>query len=70
MITIKPLLKQFKQSDLTQVAFSRKVGVNEGRFSRIMSGQILPNIREIDRICSALQCGVCDVIEWEESEDE
>ena len=65
MITIKPLLKQFKQSDLTQVAFSRKVGVNEGRFSRIMSGHTLPNIREIDRICSALKCNVCDIIEWE-----
>ena len=65
MITIKPLLRQFKQSDLTQVAFSRKVGVNEGRFSRMMSGQILPNIRELDRICSALQCAVQDVIEWE-----
>lgn len=69
MLTIKPLLRQFKQSDLTQVAFSEKVGVNKGRFSRMMSGQILPNVREIDRICSALKCNVCDVIEWEESED-
>ena len=65
MITIKPLLKQFKQSDLTQVAFSRKVGVNEGRFSRMMSGQILPNMRELNDICTALKCGVQDVIEWE-----
>ena len=69
MITIKPLLKQFKQSDLTQVAFSRKVGVNEGRFSRIMSGQILPNMRELNDICTALQCGVQDVIEWEEENE-
>lgn len=68
MLTIKPLLRQFKQSDLTQVAFSERVGVNKGRFSRIMSGQILPNVREIDRICSALQCGVCDVIEWEDKQ--
>ena len=70
MITIKPLLKQFKQSDLTQVAFSERIGVNRGRFSRIMSGQILPNIREIDRICTSLKCNVCDVISWEEHENE
>ena len=69
MLTIKPLLKQFKQSDLTQVAFSEKVGVNKGRFSRMMSGQILPNVREIDRICSALKCSVQDVIEWEEENE-
>lgn len=69
MITIKPLTRQFKQSDLTQVAFSEKVGVNKGRFSRMMSGQILPNIREVDRMCSALKCSVQDVIEWEESKD-
>ena len=69
MLTIKPLTRQFKQSDLTQVAFSEKVGVNKGRFSRMMSGQILPNVREINRICSALKCSVQDVIEWEESED-
>lgn len=66
MLTIKPLMGQFKQSDLTQVAFSEKCGVNKGRFSRMMSGQILPNVREIGRICSALKCNVCDVIEWEE----
>ena len=69
MITIKPLLRQFKQSDLTQVAFSEKVGVDKGRFSRMMSGQILPNVREIDRICSALKCSVQDVIEWEEENE-
>ena len=69
MITIKPLMRQFKQSDLTQVAFSEKVGVDKGRFSRMMSGQILPNVREIDRICSALKCSVQDVIEWEEENE-
>jgi len=69
MLTIKPLMRQFKQSDLTQVAFSEKVGVNKGRFSRMMSGQILPNVREIDRICSALKCSVQDVIEWEEENE-
>ena len=70
MITIKPLLKQFKQSDLTQVAFARLVGVNKGRFSRIMNGHILPNMRELNDICEALQCGVSDVIEWEADEIE
>ena len=70
MITIKPLLKQFKQSDLTQVAFSERVGVNRGRFSRIMSGQILPNMRELNDICEAMQCQVQDVIEWEADEIE
>ena len=69
MITIKPLVRQFKQSDLTQVAFSERVGVDKGRFSRMMSGQILPNIREVDRICSALKCSVQDVIEWEEENE-
>ena len=70
MITIKPLLRQFKQSDLTQVAFARLVGVNAGRFSRIMNGHILPNTRELNDICEALQCGVQDVIEWEVDEIE
>jgi DNA-binding Xre family transcriptional regulator len=70
MITIKPLLKQFKQSDLTQVTFARLVGVNEGRFSRIMNGYTLPNMRELNDICEALQCGASDVIEWEVDEIE
>lgn len=65
MITCNGLKRQLKQSGLSQNKFAEIVGMDPSRFSRILRGLSTLSLPEIGKICEALDCQPCDVIERE-----
>jgi len=65
MLTCKGLKKQFEQSGLSQNKFALLLGIDKSELSRILNGLRSPSSMEICKMCEALGCQPCDVIEWE-----
>lgn len=63
MISYNPLWHTLINNDMNKGDLMKKTGISYGTMASMGKNEPV-NLKQIDRICKALNCGISDVIEY------
>lgn len=68
MVSYRLLAKQLRAKDMTVVELSAKIGMESRKLRSVLNKGGYISLRSAEKICKALDCGIGDILEFEDSE--